>query len=209
MRILNQGLFRSPLLDAFGGVIVRGDQRPSNQTLDLAAKGMELLLQAARDMKVPMPMASPLLQQVQKARALGLGGWDLTALSVVRRREAGLEVPSAPEEPGKSACPVREEQDPPKVDFSRTTHFEVSDSTVWAWVDGKRHPTSWRELGEVESALSQIPFVRIQRRILLNPHAVKDIRPLFGGRARVALANGTDLTACRKAVPRLKLLLGL
>jgi 3-hydroxyisobutyrate dehydrogenase-like beta-hydroxyacid dehydrogenase len=214
MRILNQGLFKSPLLDAFGGFIVRRDHRPNHQTLDLAAKGMELLVQAAREMEVAMPMSGPLLQQLQNAQALGLGGQDLTALAMVRRMEAGLDAPVIPEGPGPapmggSTYSVQDGQGTLTLDLRLTTHFEVSDSTVWAWVEGKRHPTFWRDLGEVESALSQVLFVRIQRRILLNPHAVKDLKPIFWGRARVALASGRDLTVCREAVPRLKLVLGL
>jgi len=96
MRILNLGLFRSPLMDAFGGLIVRRDQEPSIQTLDLAAKDLGLLIQGAKDLDVPLPMAGPLMLQLQEARALGLGNRDITALSMVRRQAAGLAQPIAP-----------------------------------------------------------------------------------------------------------------
>jgi 3-hydroxyisobutyrate dehydrogenase-like beta-hydroxyacid dehydrogenase len=100
MRILNLGLFRSPLMDAFGGLIVRRDLEPTIQTLDLAAKDLGQLIQGAKDLDVPLPMAGPLMLQLQEARALGLGSRDVTALSMVRRQAAGLVQPIAPGQSG-------------------------------------------------------------------------------------------------------------
>jgi hypothetical protein len=95
------------------------------------------------------------------------------------------------------------------LDLWRTSHFEDRDGTVWAWVDGQPHATSWRTLGEVERALGQVLLVRIQPGILLSPQAVLDFKPALGGRARVSVAGGLQLTASRDATRRLKHLLGL
>jgi len=288
MRIINTGLFKSPLLDAFGGLMVRRDHEPSDQTLDLAAKDMDLLLKAASAMTVGMPVAGAMLGQIEAARSRHLGDRDLTALAMVRRAEAGLdelpapkpahpqerrkgslprkkgehdrrksapklevpkpevpklevpklEVPEpavqwepvpepvvvwlpAPEAPEAPAPPAGEApiegsrfsaldaQGTVWLDAEATTHFEEGEGAVWAWTGGKRHATFWKTFAEVELALGQIPFVKLQPRILLNPHAVQDIKPLFGGRAKVLVTGGLELSAGREAARRLTLLLGM
>jgi DNA-binding LytR/AlgR family response regulator len=74
-------------------------------------------------------------------------------------------------------------------------------------VEGKRHATFWRSLAEVDRDLGQVLLVRIQRRILLSPQAIKEFKPLFAGRARVTVAGGVSLTVSRQAVRRLKFLM--
>jgi hypothetical protein len=94
------------------------------------------------------------------------------------------------------------------LDLWQTTHFEHNGNTVWAWVEGRRHATFWRDLDEVERTLGQVLLVRIQSRILLSPQAILELQPLFGGRARISVAGGVSLTASRDAVRRLRFLLG-
>ncbi|MGA2080411.1 MAG: NAD(P)-binding domain-containing protein [Holophaga sp.] len=231
LRTLNLGLFRSPLLDALGGFMVRRDHEPFDLSLDLAAQDLEALLRAARDLQAAVPMAGPLLQEVRAAQAEGLGARDLTALSVLRRRTGGGDPGAGPEPPrpaprkvpaagaaaiqperppgGGVAYPARDGDRTVSLDLWRTSHFEDRDGTVWAWVDGQPHATSWRTLGEVERALGQVLLVRIQPGILLSPQAVLDFKPALGGRARVSVAGGLQLTASRDATRRLKHLLGL
>lgn len=96
LRLLNLGLLKSPPMDAFGGLMVRQDYEPSDQTLDLAAKDLELILRASRDLGMGMPMAAPLLRQVGNAAERGLGGRDLTALALVHRQDARLDEPAPP-----------------------------------------------------------------------------------------------------------------
>lgn len=94
LRLLNLGLLKSPPMDAFGGLMVRQDYEPSDQTLDLAGKDLELVLRASRDLGMGMPMAAPLLRQVENAAGRGLGGRDLTALALVHRQDAKLDEPA-------------------------------------------------------------------------------------------------------------------
>jgi len=105
LRLLNLGLLKSPPMDAFGGLMVRQDYEPSDQTLDLAAKDLELIMRASRDLGMGMPMAAPLLRQVGNAAERGLGGRDLTALALVHRQDARLDEPAppAPAEPARPA----------------------------------------------------------------------------------------------------------
>jgi len=213
LRILNPGLMKSALLDALGGFMVRGDHEPTDQTLDLAAKDMELLIRAAQELRLPMPMTGPLLEQLRAAQARGLGDQDLTALSLVRRQEAGLvpapALPLAAEPQTEAATyPAPDGAATVMLDLWRTSHFEAVGAAVWAWVEGQRHATFWRSLDEVERALSRVQLVRIQRRILLCPHAIQEFKPLFGGWARVTVPGGVNLTASRQATRRLKFLLG-
>jgi DNA-binding LytR/AlgR family response regulator len=95
------------------------------------------------------------------------------------------------------------------LDLKRTTHFEVEEEVVWAWVAGGRHRTSWTTLAEVESAFPGVGMVRIQRHLLLRPEAVLGLRPLEGGRASVRVADGMELEVSRSVTPKIKELLGL
>ncbi len=90
LRVLNLGLFKSPLLDAFGGFMVRHDHAPMDLTLDQAEKGMVALLEAAEAVQASLPLAGPLLEEVREAQARKMGALDLTALSRLHRQEGGL-----------------------------------------------------------------------------------------------------------------------
>ncbi|BDU74234.1 NAD(P)-dependent oxidoreductase [Mesoterricola silvestris] len=316
LRLLNLGLLKSPPMDAFGGLMVRRDHEPSDQTLALAGKDLDLILRASQDLGMDLPMVAPLRRQVVLAEEHGLGGLDLTALALVHRpetprvepalpqpppaqplpappkpppvqslparsapakpvppepprhlsraerrrnasaRKAGelerrkaAEVPKAPREtPPRPAAPVPPRPSPlppaphaepkahgepvhrprpaaapapdpvqapsprpgeaPAVDLEVTTHFEVADGKVHAWVAGQRQATPWRSFEEVELAFNEVLFVRIQRTVLLNPQAVEDIRSLFGGRAKVRVTGGMELSATREAAKRLRFLRG-
>ncbi len=96
LRLLNLGLLKSPPMDAFGGLMVRRDHEPSDQTLDLAAKDLALVLRASRDLGVGMPIAAPLLRQVETAAEQGMGGRDITALALLHRQDAKPEEPARP-----------------------------------------------------------------------------------------------------------------
>ncbi len=95
------------------------------------------------------------------------------------------------------------------LELRRVSHFEVEDREVWAWSQGKRFRTEWRTLQEVEEALPQAGFLRIQRHLLLRPEAVLAMKPLLGGRTSVRVAEGVDLEVSRTATPQLKAILGL
>jgi hypothetical protein len=95
------------------------------------------------------------------------------------------------------------------LDLAAATHFEAKDRAVWAWVEGRRIPTPWARFDEVELAFGDVLFIRLQPSVLLNPHAALELKPLFGGRAKVLLKGGQELTASREAARKLKFILGL
>ena len=70
------------------GINQRG--RPTEFALDLAAKDAGLLLDVARDLGVPTPVAAEVAQALVAARAFGLGGADFTEIVTVAERLAGV-----------------------------------------------------------------------------------------------------------------------
>ena len=130
------------------------------------------------------------------------------AKSLTRLKEGG---PRRAEAPAGLAqrFPVKAGDGHVFLDLKRTTHFEVEEEVVWAWVAGGRHRTSWTTLADVETAFPGAGLIRIQRHLLLRPEAVHGLKPLEGGRASVRVADGVELEVSRSATPRLKELLGL
>jgi len=95
------------------------------------------------------------------------------------------------------------------LDLERTSHFEKIKDQVWAWCQGQRYETPWRNLGEVELAFNHVLFLLIQRQVLLRPEAVLELRSTFGGGAKARVDGDIELSVSRSAAPRLKMLLGI
>ena len=95
------------------------------------------------------------------------------------------------------------------LDLAEISHFELIQGQVWAWSDGNRYRTPWSTFGEVEQRFNHVLFLLIQRRLLLQPDAVLDLRPKFGGGAKARVSGGIELDVSRAAAPRLKMLLGI
>ena len=72
------------------GINQRG--RPTDFALDLAAKDAGLLLDVARDLGVPTPVAAEVAQALVAAKAFGLGGRDFTEIVEVVERLAGVKL---------------------------------------------------------------------------------------------------------------------
>jgi 3-hydroxyisobutyrate dehydrogenase-like beta-hydroxyacid dehydrogenase len=104
LRLLNTAIFKSPLLDAFGGLMVRHAYAPADLTLGQAAQEARLALGAAEALEATLPMAVLLSHRLQVADSWGLGDLDLSALFRATRMSVGLE--GAPE-------PASRELDPP------------------------------------------------------------------------------------------------
>jgi len=130
------------------------------------------------------------------------------AKTLARLREGGPRRTDSPAATPQR-FPVRAGEGHVFLDLKRTTHFEVEEEVVWAWVAGGRHRTSWTTLADVEMAFPGAGLIRIQRHLLLRPEAVMGLKPLEGGRASVRVADGMDLEVSRSATPRIKDLLGL
>lgn len=90
LKILNTALLKSPLADAYGGAVVRGDFEPAGFALRLGLKDVSLALRAAEAYQAPLPIASFLRDRLLSAVAKGYGDQDLAALSRISREDAGL-----------------------------------------------------------------------------------------------------------------------
>jgi hypothetical protein len=96
-----------------------------------------------------------------------------------------------------------------KPDFRKASFFEFERGVVWAWIQGIRIRTEWRNLIEIQLAFNQVILLKVGRNILLNPEAVLAITPGFGGRSKVQVAGNLELEVGRAATQRLKELLGI
>jgi len=116
LRLLNTALFKSPLMDASGGLMVRHAFLPADLSLDQASQGTRSALRTFEETGVALPMAELLSQRLEAARARGFGEQDLSILFGSCRMEAGLEgapvllhdeaPPRAPAEP-KAPAPAK------------------------------------------------------------------------------------------------------
>ncbi|MFI5040540.1 MAG: NAD(P)-dependent oxidoreductase [Acidimicrobiales bacterium] len=70
--------------------------RPADFAIDLAAKDAGLMIEAGRDVALPMPVASAVHQTLVLAKAQGLGGHDISDLVEVLERTIGVELRLGP-----------------------------------------------------------------------------------------------------------------
>jgi len=94
LRLLNTAIFKSPLLDAYGGLMVRHTYEPADLSLEKAAEDIRRVLEASEGPAPALPLAELLQARLASAAGRGLGGLDLSALSKATRIDVGLE--SAP-----------------------------------------------------------------------------------------------------------------
>jgi 3-hydroxyisobutyrate dehydrogenase-like beta-hydroxyacid dehydrogenase len=73
--------------------------RPTEFSLELAAKDAGLMLEVGREVGMPMPVASAVHQVLTFAKAQGLGGHDISDLVEVAERAAAVEIRLRPPEP--------------------------------------------------------------------------------------------------------------
>jgi|GEM_PF-22762 len=111
LRLLNTAIFKSPLVDSFGGLMVRHTFEPADLSLNQAARETQLALWAAEGSEVSLPMADLLRQRFEAADAQGLAAQDLSVLFRASRMEAGLEealVPRPKERPVPASARIWE-----------------------------------------------------------------------------------------------------
>jgi 3-hydroxyisobutyrate dehydrogenase-like beta-hydroxyacid dehydrogenase len=76
--------------------------RPTEFSMELAAKDAGLMLEAGRQVGLPMPVASAVHQVLAFAKAQGLAGRDISDLAEVIERGAGVELRLPPAEQGRA-----------------------------------------------------------------------------------------------------------
>lgn len=90
LEILTNSLFNAPIYKTYGGLIATEKFEPPGFKLPLGLKDNRLLLAAAEEKSVPMPMASLVRDRFLSALAQGLGESDWSAIARISAREAGL-----------------------------------------------------------------------------------------------------------------------
>ena len=88
--MLTTTLFGSPVVKNYGARIARTEFTPPGFALPLARKDFRLIQEAAREQKVPMPLAELVADRLTEALRLGREGYDFAGFASVIREEAGL-----------------------------------------------------------------------------------------------------------------------
>jgi 3-hydroxyisobutyrate dehydrogenase-like beta-hydroxyacid dehydrogenase len=88
---LTSTIFSAPVYRNYGSMVVENKFEPAAFKLPLGLKDNRLLLAAAEQSHVPMPLASLIHDRFVAALASGLGESDWAAIARVSHREAGLK----------------------------------------------------------------------------------------------------------------------
>lgn len=91
LNILTNSLFPGPLYQTYGNLIASDRFEPAGFKLPLGFKDNRLLLAAAEEARVPMPMASLVHDRFVTALARGLSESDWSAIARLSAENAGLE----------------------------------------------------------------------------------------------------------------------
>ena len=90
LEILTSTLFNAPIYKTYGALIVADKFTPPGFKVPLGLKDNRLLLAAAEEMAVPMPMASLVRDQFLAAMAQGFNELDWAAIARISAGNAGL-----------------------------------------------------------------------------------------------------------------------
>jgi 3-hydroxyisobutyrate dehydrogenase-like beta-hydroxyacid dehydrogenase len=88
--ILTSSLFNAPIYKTYGALIAAEKFEPAGFKLPLGLKDNRLLLAAAEEAAVPMPMASLIRDRFLAALGQGMGELDWSAISKLSAKDAGL-----------------------------------------------------------------------------------------------------------------------
>jgi len=88
--ILTSTLFAAPAYQIYGGLIARQEFEPAGMAAALGLKDIRLVLAAAEQLRVPLPVASLLRDRLLTLVATGGGHLDWSALAMLADRDAGL-----------------------------------------------------------------------------------------------------------------------
>ena len=88
--MLTDTLFGSPIVKGYGPRLAAGQYLPAGFTVPLGLKDAELALEAARELRAPLPTAEIVRDHLIGALARGRESWDWSALATAVREAAGL-----------------------------------------------------------------------------------------------------------------------
>ncbi len=185
-------------------------------------------LEALAELPSPLPVIFVTAYPQHAAHAFDVDAVDYLVKPVFKTRlekalekltrHAGPDAPAASVKvaPANAASKTAETRFPGKaaggtffLDARKVTYFEFEDYAVWAWVGSHRFRAPWDSLGRVEEAFPSLPFIRIQRHLLIRSEAILSLRSLPGGRVAVRLVEGPELEVSRSMTPKVRELLGL
>jgi 3-hydroxyisobutyrate dehydrogenase-like beta-hydroxyacid dehydrogenase len=87
--ILTSTLFTAPAYQTYGGLIARQEFEPAGFAATLGLKDIRLVLAAADELRVPLPVASVLRDRLLTLVATGGGHLDWSAVATLAERDAG------------------------------------------------------------------------------------------------------------------------
>lgn len=90
LEILTSTLFNAPIYKTYGGMIASEKFEPAGFKVPLGLKDNRLLLAAAEEKAVPMPMASLVRDRFLAAMAAGQSEQDWSSIAKISAKEAGL-----------------------------------------------------------------------------------------------------------------------
>ena len=90
LEILTSTLFNAPIYKTYGALIVADKFTPPGFKVPLGLKDNRLLLAAAEEAAVPMPMASLVRDRFLAAMAQGMGELDWASIARISANDAGL-----------------------------------------------------------------------------------------------------------------------
>ncbi len=93
--ILTSTLFGAPVYKTYGAMIAGGTFEPAGFAASLGQKDIRLVLSAAEELQVPMPVASLLRDRFLTLMARGGADLDWSAVGALAAWEAGAEDPAA------------------------------------------------------------------------------------------------------------------
>ena len=88
--ILTSTMFSAPAYQVYGGLIARSEFEPAGFAAALGLKDVRLVLSAADELRVPLPVASLLRDRFLTLLATGGGELDWSAIAGLASRDAGL-----------------------------------------------------------------------------------------------------------------------
>jgi 3-hydroxyisobutyrate dehydrogenase-like beta-hydroxyacid dehydrogenase len=90
MDIIGSTRISSPIFKGYGAQVASTKFEPAGFALPLGLKDVRLALEAGKDVRVPLPLASMLQDHFLASLAKGREGWDWSGIAAIARESAGL-----------------------------------------------------------------------------------------------------------------------